>query len=111
MTIVIMRIFKQAIALNACEYLYPNAQNIAAFLYRIKREFPANYHDIVTTIQTVSPFFHDFYLMPAGDPVNEKNTFKNGYIVIMTGHFQPINYLMEHHVLFAWQFFCFNLNS
>jgi len=64
--------FKQAIALDACEYLYPNAQNIAAFLYRLQHEFPKNYHDIITTIQTVSPFFQDFYLTPAGDPDNEK---------------------------------------
>jgi len=64
--------FKQAISLEACEYLYPNAQNISAFLYRLRHEFPINYHDIVTTIQTVSPFFHDFYLKPAGNPDNEK---------------------------------------
>ncbi|KPA15064.1 recombinase RecF [Candidatus Magnetomorum sp. HK-1] len=64
--------FKQAIALNACEYLYPNAQNIAAFLYRLRHEFFKYYHDIVTTIQTVSPFFHDFYLVPTGDQDNEK---------------------------------------
>jgi predicted ATPase len=64
--------FKQAIALNASEFLYPNAQNIAAFLYRLRHEFPTYYHDIVTTIQAVSPFFHDFYLSPAGDQDNEQ---------------------------------------
>ena len=64
--------FKQAIALDASEYLYPNAQNIAAYLYRLRHEFPTYYHDIVTTIQTVSPFFHDFYLSPSGEQDNEK---------------------------------------
>jgi predicted ATPase len=64
--------FKQATALDASEYLYPNSQNIAAFLYRLRYEFPSNYHDIVNTIRTVTPFFHDFYLVPAGNQDNEK---------------------------------------
>ena len=64
--------FKQAIPLNASEYLYPDAQNLAAYLYRLRHEYPVHYKDIVSTIQTVSPFFHDFYLDPVGSERDEK---------------------------------------
>lgn len=68
--------FKQASDLDASDYLYPNANNIAAFLYRLKtssdKEFTKSYKDIVDAIKTVTPFFHDFYLQPRGNEGQEK---------------------------------------
>ncbi len=62
--------FKQAIDLEASDYLYSDANNIAAFLYRLKttkdRNFTKSYNDIVAAIKTVAPYFHNFYLEPRG---------------------------------------------
>lgn len=58
--------FKQAIGINDSDYLYKDARNLAAFLYRLKSEYPAHYKEIIRTIQVVAPFFHDFYLEPRG---------------------------------------------
>jgi predicted ATPase len=46
-----------------------DARNIAAFLYRIKNEFPINYNSILSAIQLVAPFFDDFVL----NPMNEES--------------------------------------
>jgi len=46
--------------------LYKDAKNIAPFLYRLRKEYPKSYQNIVAAIQTVTPFFHDFYLEPRG---------------------------------------------
>jgi predicted ATPase len=64
--------FKQACDLSESDYLYKDAKNLAAFLYRLRTEYSKNYRDIVSTIQTVAPFFHDFYLMPRGSKGEEK---------------------------------------
>ncbi|MFT4925064.1 MAG: putative ATPase [Phenylobacterium sp.] len=64
--------YKQATELDGADYLYDDARNIAAFLYRLKHEYPASYQDIVCAIQTVTPFFHDFHLAPKGQAGNEK---------------------------------------
>jgi len=68
--------FKQASDLGASDYLYSNANNIAAFLYRLKtsreKEFQKSYADIIDSIKTVAPFFHDFYLEPRGSENEEK---------------------------------------
>lgn len=42
-------------------FLYSNGDNIAAFLYNIKREHPITYKKIVMVIRSVAPFFNDFY--------------------------------------------------
>lgn len=44
--------------------LYSNGNNIAAYLYKIKLEDPIVYKRIVKVIQSIAPFFHDFYLEP-----------------------------------------------
>ena len=41
--------------------LYPHGENIASMLYRIKREQPLIYRRIVMVIQSVAPYFSDFY--------------------------------------------------
>ncbi|MDM1093172.1 AAA family ATPase [Myroides odoratimimus] len=43
---------------------YEDGRNIAAFLYNIKEEYPKHYNLIVRTIQSVAPYFSDFYLQP-----------------------------------------------
>lgn len=47
--------------------LSPHGENLAAFLYSIQDT--AEYKKIVTTIQRVAPYFHDFILQP--DKANE----------------------------------------
>lgn len=42
-------------------FLYSNGENIAAFLYNIKKEYPVTYKKIVMVIRSVAPFFNDFY--------------------------------------------------
>ncbi len=68
--------FKQAKPLDASDYLYPDASNLASFLYRLKnseeQSFNQSYLDIVRAVKTVTPFFHDFYLEPRGDINNQK---------------------------------------
>ncbi|MFT4926102.1 MAG: putative ATPase/glycosyltransferase involved in cell wall biosynthesis, partial [Phenylobacterium sp.] len=64
--------FKQATDLDAADYLYDDASNIAALLYRLKNEYLIEYQEILVAIQTVTPFFHDFYLEPRGEPGKEK---------------------------------------
>jgi predicted ATPase len=64
--------FKQANELNASDYLYKDAKNLASFLYRLRTDYPKYYRYIVSTIQTVAPFFHDFYLEPRGREGEEK---------------------------------------
>ncbi|NOQ64737.1 MAG: AAA family ATPase [Methyloprofundus sp.] len=59
--------FKMANDLHAADYLYKDAKNLAPFLYRLRKKFPKSYQDIVVAIQTVAPFFHDFYLQPRGN--------------------------------------------
>ena len=50
--------------------LLSDAGNLAAFLYRIKTEYPSNYANIIRTIQLVAPYFEDFYLEPLFDGEN-----------------------------------------
>lgn len=68
--------FKQASDLSASDYLYSNASNLASFLYRLKnsknKSFTKSYSDIVDTIKTVAPYFHDFYLEPRGSEGDAK---------------------------------------
>lgn len=64
--------FKQANDLNASDYLYKDAKNLAPFLYRLQKDYPKSYYEIISTIQTVTPFFHDFYLEPRGNEGSEK---------------------------------------
>lgn len=58
--------FKLAVGKNDSDYLYKDARNLAAFLYRLKAEYPSHYKEIIKTIQVVAPFFRDFYLEPRG---------------------------------------------
>lgn len=64
--------FKQAQKCSANSYLYPDAANLAPYLLYLRQHYPASYKEIVTAIQTVAPFFHDFYLQPQG-PVGDES--------------------------------------
>lgn len=45
-------------------FLRPDASNLAAFLYKLSKEFPEVYGSIRRTIQLAVPFFEDFQLTP-----------------------------------------------
>jgi len=68
--------FKQASELDSSDYLYPNASNIASFLFRLKtsrnKHFTKSYVDIIEAVKTVAPYFHDFHLEPRGYEGEEK---------------------------------------
>ena len=44
--------------------LHKDAGNLAAFLYRLKRNYPAEYNDILNAVQMIAPFLKDFVLEP-----------------------------------------------
>lgn len=58
---------KQVRGINDNEYLREDARNLAAFLYRLKKQHEAHYRRIVKSIQLVAPFFGDFHLRPTLD--------------------------------------------
>lgn len=62
--------FKKTNKLVNDYYLEKDAANIAPFLYSLKTSdaegCQQSYRQIVAAIQTVAPFFHDFYLEPSG---------------------------------------------
>ncbi|MBR0192815.1 MAG: AAA family ATPase [Thermoguttaceae bacterium] len=49
-------------SLHDNEYLRPNAENIAPFLYRIRQESPKAYQRIRKIVRLAAPFFDDFDL-------------------------------------------------
>lgn len=44
--------------------MYDNGENLAAILYRIREEHPIIYKRIILVIQSIAPYFHDFYFHP-----------------------------------------------
>ncbi|PIR01089.1 MAG: hypothetical protein COV66_04065 [Nitrospinae bacterium CG11_big_fil_rev_8_21_14_0_20_45_15] len=65
--------FKQAQDLNSNSFLHSDASNLAPFLYHLKNKAPSSYQEIVSAIQTIAPFFHDFYLEPRGGKEGEES--------------------------------------
>ncbi|MEQ1559774.1 MAG: AAA family ATPase [Methyloglobulus sp.] len=63
--------FKQAQKLSSSSFLASDASNLAPFLLLLRERYKSSYQEIVSTIQTVAPFFHDFYLEPKGDKSDE----------------------------------------
>ena len=55
---------------NDSYFLYEEGNNLAAFLYTIKNDYPKQYNRIIRTIQSIAPFFSDFFFQPN----------KNGYL-------------------------------
>ena len=42
------------------DYLFPDASNLAPFLFRIKEKQPPDYQTIIDTVRLAAPFFDDF---------------------------------------------------
>jgi len=49
---------------NDSFFLYEEGQNLSAFLYTIREENKTVYNRIIKTIQSIAPFFSDFFLQP-----------------------------------------------
>ena len=49
---------------NDVFFLYSDGSNLAAFLYSIRENNSSSYNFIVDVIQSVAPYFSDFYLVP-----------------------------------------------
>ncbi len=49
---------------NDVHFLYEKGENLAAFLFNIRQKEPKIYSRIVTTIQSIAPYFSDFYFQP-----------------------------------------------
>ena len=49
---------------NDVFYLYESGKNLAAFLFGIQQKEPMTYKRIVRVIQSVAPYFSDFYFHP-----------------------------------------------
>lgn len=49
---------------NDIYYLYEDGMNLAAFLYEINQTNKIVYNRIVKNIQSIAPYFSDFYLIP-----------------------------------------------
>jgi len=68
-------LFKKTNKLVNYHYLERDAANIAPFLYFLKTNsnegYRKSYRQIVSAIQVVAPFFHDFYLEPTGEKGDE----------------------------------------
>ncbi|MEN0003999.1 MAG: AAA family ATPase [Bacteroidota bacterium] len=47
---------------NDIHFLYEDGQNLAAYLYHIREKHKFAYKRIIKTIQSIAPFFSDFYL-------------------------------------------------
>ena len=49
---------------NDTHFLYEKGDNLAAFLYDIQTKHPIVYNRIIKTIQSIAPYFSDFYFQP-----------------------------------------------
>ncbi|MCB8965230.1 MAG: AAA family ATPase [Bacteroidales bacterium] len=49
---------------NDIYFLYSNGANLASFLYNIKEHHKIVYNKILKTIQSIAPYFSDFYFNP-----------------------------------------------
>lgn len=58
---------KMSHAKNDIHFLYEKGDNISAILYNIQQTNPKAYYRIVKTIQSIAPFFSDFFLKPSSD--------------------------------------------
>lgn len=67
--------FKKTQFLDADHYLEADAANIAPLLYNLKQSsveaYNKSYAQIISAIQSIAPFFHDFYLEPTGENGNQ----------------------------------------
>ncbi|MEJ7679078.1 MAG: hypothetical protein WKG06_14730 [Segetibacter sp.] len=45
-------------------FLYESGENVAAFLHNIQQKHQIIYNRIIKTIQSIAPYFSDFYFQP-----------------------------------------------
>jgi predicted ATPase len=75
---------RQSCHVDNADYLQSEGNNLAAFLYRLRNNYPTNYHRIVGYIRQIMPQFNDFYLEP-----NDK-----GYVMLRWTDRSPNDYVM-----------------
>ena len=56
---------KQTCDIEDNHYLRPDAGNLSAFLYRLERESPRRFEEIVEATRLIAPFFDGFNLSPS----------------------------------------------
>lgn len=59
-------------------YLYEKGSNLAAFLFNVQKENPIVYNLIIKTIQSIAPYFLDFFFRPENNG-NMKLRWKSKY--------------------------------
>jgi len=65
-------LMKRLRSLDDDAYLRPDASNLAAYLYRLRKDYPNTYQQIRKTVQLAIPFFDDFVLNPETLPTGEQ---------------------------------------
>ena len=91
---------------NDSFYLYEDGRNLAAFLYDVNKEHKIVYNRIIKTIQSIAPYFSDFYFQPNAEgnirlqwqdkyssTVYGANNFSDGtmrFIALATLFLQPV---------------------
>lgn len=63
---------KRQVSLHDNAYLRMDASNLAAFLFRLKKEAPDVYGQVRKTVRLAVPFFDDFVLKPTTLPTEEQ---------------------------------------
>lgn len=61
---------KRDCEINDNQSLKPFAENLAAFLYKLKNDHKAHYDSIIDHVRLVAPFFRDFDFNPSADSVS-----------------------------------------
>ncbi|KAA6346970.1 hypothetical protein EZS27_005551 [termite gut metagenome] len=75
---------RQSSPTNTVNYLQAEGNNLASFLYLLKRYYVPNYNKIVSYIKLIMPQFKDFYLEP-----NE-----GGYLMLSWVDISPNDYVL-----------------
>lgn len=57
---------KESNVINDIYFLYEKGSNLAAFLYMINNKYPIVYKRIIKVIQSIAPYFSDFYFNISG---------------------------------------------
>lgn len=63
---------RNASTVESAHYLQSEANNLASFLYFLKRNYPESFNRIKEYVSDVVPQFRDFYLEPEGDYISLK---------------------------------------
>lgn len=68
---------------DSAHYLQSEAQNLASFIFYLKRNYPNSYNRIVSYVREVVPQFRDFYLEPERNYISLKwtDTSPNDYVL------------------------------